>query len=585
MRHESFYVAGKYSDDRLNIQLSWALHPNSFSDCVPVTDDRRDLVLVFYGEDFSGSAKPDARSLIRLYEQLGESFLGRLNGWFSGVLLDFRHRKALLFNDRYGMQRLYYHDSDEAFYFASEAKALLQLVPSLKEVNHDALAEYIAFDCVLGNKSLFRGVSVLPGGSCWNFDPTGRCNKKQYYSADDRESVTQVSADGLIGRLQRVFLDIVPKYVQTSERVAVSLTGGLDSRLIVAAAGNIDGLPAYTYAGARDTFDVRQARQVARVKNLNHSVVRLGRDFFDGFSTFAERTIYISDGEHGVSGAHNLYLSRIARQFAPVRLTGLYGSEVLRQGRILPLAAPVNGLLSHDFIDHVRQAEQRVAEYRQGNPLTAALHRDIPWRGHGSLCIERSQVTVRSPFMDNDLVDLLYGIPNAVRHSKKVQLELIQSLDPQLGRILSNYGHATGRNPAMLSVVRAFLWSLFKADYMYFFDPPSWFVKIEPTLELLHVPQVLCGFRKFEHYRKWYRTIAADYVRDTLLDQKARERSFFNVAFLRKAVDEHLSGKKNHRNVIDKALTLELIVRQLIERKVSTCSMPPDEKVLVRNSP
>ena len=56
-------------------------------------------------------------------------FLEKLNGWFSGVLLDLRAQKLVLFNDRYGVNRIYYHEDASGFYFSSEAKALLKILP------------------------------------------------------------------------------------------------------------------------------------------------------------------------------------------------------------------------------------------------------------------------------------------------------------------------------------------------------------------------------------------------------------------------------------------------------------------------
>ena len=53
-----------------------------------------------------------------------------LNGRFQGLLTDRTRRTALLFNDRYGMQRIYYHQGRDTFYFAAEAKALLAVRPS-----------------------------------------------------------------------------------------------------------------------------------------------------------------------------------------------------------------------------------------------------------------------------------------------------------------------------------------------------------------------------------------------------------------------------------------------------------------------
>src|SRR5262245_14328801 len=393
MHYEPFYRRGTYSDDRMNVRLGWVTHANSFSDCMPAMNEKRDLVLVFYGEDFSGSSAEapfsangedrlrDARHVLRLYEKQGEDFLTKLNGWFTGVLLDLNRRKTVLFNDRYGMQRLYYHESEDALFFSSEAKALLRVIPSSREINLEALGEYAAFDCVLDSKSLFRGISVLPSGSRWSFDQAGRCNKGQYFKPRTLESDAPIrGGDDSVERLKRVFTNILPRYFQSSEPLALSLTGGLDTRLILAAWPDAERMPAYTFAGARDTFDVRQSRRVARARGLTHSVIRLGAKFFETLPELAEDTIYISDGTLGVGGSHNLYLNRLARQIAPVRLTGLFGSEVLREKAILPRAVGVDGLLHQDFLNYVKEAQRSVVTYRQGDLLTAALHRDIPWR-------------------------------------------------------------------------------------------------------------------------------------------------------------------------------------------------------------
>jgi asparagine synthase (glutamine-hydrolysing) len=573
MHHEPFYVSGVHFEDTLNLRLGWVLHANSYCDGMPVFNQRRDIAMVFHGENFpqnSSSRRGGFRTvqdLLTRYEETGRSFLLELNGWFSGVIVDLRQRNVLLFNDRYGMQRLYCHESQDAFFFASEAKSLLRSIPSTRELNTDALAEYVAFDCVLEDKSLFKGISLLPDGSSWTFDDLGRLRKDRYYSPEMLESSKGAKNEqDLVDRLERLFTDKLPDYYEASQKVAVSLTGGLDTRLAVAGAGSGSiGLPAYTFAGPKDTFDVRRSREVARAAGLKHRVIRLESDFFREFPKLAQDTIRISDGTQGIGGTHNLYLNRIARTIAPVRLTGQFGSEVLRQGRILSNAVSVSGLMDPGLNPHINQAEQRGASYRKGNPLTAALHRDIPWRGQGTMSIEQSQIILRSPFMDNDLVELLYRFPNSVRETTKVQMELIQRLNPRLGSIVSDRGYASGRNALGLSAIQLYLWVLFKADYVYFFDMPNWLLRIESAMEFTQVPKLLFGFHKFENYRLWYRRALSEYVADTLLDARTLGRSFFDKKFLQKAVNDHIAGRGNYRIHLDKALTFELIMRTLVE--------------------
>ena len=78
-------------------------------------------------------------------------------------------QKLVLFNDRYGVNRIYYHENADGFYFSSEAKALLKILPDTRQLNLRSLGEVLCCEAVLQNRSLFSGISLLPGGSSWVF--------------------------------------------------------------------------------------------------------------------------------------------------------------------------------------------------------------------------------------------------------------------------------------------------------------------------------------------------------------------------------------------------------------------------------
>src|ERR1035438_8551960 len=126
LRHESFYEAGTWIDESLGVHVGWVARKNSFSDEMPIFNERRDTALVFAGEEFPDPAitsrlterghvlgKSRASYLVHLAEE-DVSFPACLNGRFHGLLTDQRRGLATLFNDRYGMQRIYYHESKEA---------------------------------------------------------------------------------------------------------------------------------------------------------------------------------------------------------------------------------------------------------------------------------------------------------------------------------------------------------------------------------------------------------------------------------------------------------------------------------------
>ena len=67
-------------------------------------------------------------------------------------------KTATLFNDRYGMHRIYYHQAQDAFYFAAEAKAILAVRPELRSVDPDGLGEFVSCGCTLKNRTVFKDI-------------------------------------------------------------------------------------------------------------------------------------------------------------------------------------------------------------------------------------------------------------------------------------------------------------------------------------------------------------------------------------------------------------------------------------------
>jgi len=200
MLYESFYNSGTYTNDKLCVFAGWVCHQGSFSDCMPVWNEKKNLVLIFFGENFTDlelfdqlKAKhhrfdnSNASYLIHLYEEKGIDFLQDLNGCFCGVLVDIQAGKTFLFNDRYGMQRIFYYAGKDAFYFSSEAKALLKVCPELREIDMKGLGEFLSCNCVLENRSLFKNVSLLPGASAWVFGQDDSLKKNCYFMPDTLE--------------------------------------------------------------------------------------------------------------------------------------------------------------------------------------------------------------------------------------------------------------------------------------------------------------------------------------------------------------------------------------------------------------
>ena len=584
MEHESFYVSGTHIDERSGVGVGWVNHKGTFSDCLPIWNERRDVCLFFTGEHFGDYQNElaelgtkghlcDARNasyLVHLYEARGlDGFLEKLNGWFNGVLLDLRDGKVVLFNDRYGLKRLYYHEEADAFYFASEAKSLLKVLPKLRQLDPASFGEFFSCGCTLQNRSLFSGVSLLPGGSKWMFSSGQAVKKAGYFRPETWEQQPPLGGDDYYERLKETFARILPRYFSGERRIAVSLTGGVDSRLVMAwTKAGAGSLPCYTFGGIyRDCMDVKVARQVARLCEQSHQIIPLDRRFLAEFPKLAEQTVYLTDGAMDVSGSPDLFANRFAREVAPVRVTGNYGGEVLRS-LVAFKPMPVDASLFEPGLGkHVANAARTYQQELNPRRLSFVTWKQVPWHHYSRLSLEQSQLTLRSPYLDNDLVSLVFRAPPELATSDELSLRLIADGNPKLSGLGTDRGALHRSSSAVTKLKRSYQQFTFKAEYAFDYGMPDWLAKIDRALAPLHLEKLFLGRHKFYHFRIWYRDALAGYLKEVLLDPHTLGRSYLQGKNVERMVKNHTSGRENHTYAIHRLLTSELIQRQLIERQ------------------
>jgi asparagine synthase (glutamine-hydrolysing) len=579
LRHESFYTTGTWIDETSGVYVGWVARQGSFSDGMPLRNERRDVVLAFSGEEFPepGTAQRlkaqghefngDGPSyLVHLYED-DPSFPAGLNGRFHGLLADRNRGTAVLFNDRYGMHRIYYHQSKDAFYFAAEAKAILAVRPELRQVDSRSVGEFVSCGAVLENRTLFEGIQVLPPASAWVFRDGSLERKGIYFQPREWEEQGTLDPESYYRELRKVFSRNLPRYFAGHERIGMSLTGGLDTRMILACRRSDPGsLPCYTFGSMfRENQDVRVARRVAETCNQPYQVLTTGQEFLAQFPHYAERSVYLADGCVDVGRAPDLYLNEKAREIAPVRMTGNYGGEVLRGVRAFKPTQPVAGLFCPEFLSEVHQAAETYAGIIHGHPVSFAAFRLAPWYLYGVLALEQTQLSLRSPYLDNDFVQTVFRSPASALASNEVCLRLLADGDRALLEIPTDRGLAGNRGRISETVSRGLLEFLFKAEYAYDVGMPQWLARLDHFLSPLRLEDMFLGRHKPFHFRVWYRDALAGYVQEMLLDPCALSRPYIERKGLAAVVRGHLKGDRNYTTEIHKLLTLELLHRLFLD--------------------
>lgn len=569
MRHEAYYVSGTYCNESLGLYVGWVGHPQSYCSFLPMHSDDGNWLLFFYGEHFTsnrrnattgGSRDSDGQAVLRLIEAHGIEAIAQLNGLFHGLLVDVRRSEIVVFNDRYGMQRLYYYREDTATFFASEAKALLAVKPRLRKLDPRGLGEFLSCGCVLENRSLFCDVATLPAATVRVFSRGLLESQHRYFEPNQWESQPKLSVSDFYEAIHEALTCAIRRCVNSTLPVGISLTGGFDTRMIMAYLTS-DGapFPSYTFGGMyRECFDVKIARKVAEICGCEHQVFGLDANFLQFFPSLAEKTIFLSDGCLGATNAYELYLNAMARKVAIVRLTGNLGSEVMRGSRAFKAVSTTHGFVHPDFQAHIDAATRNFNTMNVGHPISFSVFKQAPWYYSNRLSVEQSQVIVRTPFMDNDFVGLCYRQPSDLGDRRKFARRLIAEGSPTLAVLPTDTGNCSFLRHAWAQL-------LFKADYCYKSGMPQWLELMHYVSGPLSPERHLIGRHRFSHFRVWFRNQLAPYVREILLDRRTLARPYFNRDFVERMVHQHIKGERNYTDDIERVLTVELTCRQFLD--------------------
>ena len=571
MQHEPFYRTGTYFAPGIGVYAGWVAHESSASAGQVTLNDTEDLAIILSGECFldensatknngatQGSVSIGER-ILRDYAANGEGCLKRLNGLFSGLIIDKKKSRAILFNDRYGVERLYQAQTKYGLLFASEAKAVLKVAPDTRAFDRRGLGEMLAFGATLKGRTLFRGINLLPGGSAWTYED-GVCCESRYFAPSEWETQPTLNVEDFNAKFDETFRRIVPRYFNGGSGVGISLTGGLDTRMIMAAGPMDRGMPCYTFVGrGKCTRDAQIAAAVAQSCNLGHRSLQIDGDFFADFTRQAEKTVYVTDGCAGVTAAHEIYLNKKARELAPVRMTGNFGSEILRSMSTFKRSGLAPDLVRKDFI---AVEEPGGAGWQSEHPVTFAAFQEIPWSLFGTLAAARSQVVFRTPYLDNEIVELAYQAPVSARSSSSAALHFLQKNNRALAEIPTDRGVVAGGSNLVGALRRMASYLTFKLDYYYNDGMPQWLARWAAGLGRIGEVTGLLGQHKYLHYRTWFRNELAEFVQEQLSAAAAGPCEMWDRESLHRIAREHLAGRGTYTREINAVITLEMVRRQ-----------------------
>ncbi len=283
-----------------------------------------------YEEDEGGhrqgsEGSPSAAACLRAY-QTGPKALAALNGNFALIIYDRERRNVTLVSDRFNTRPLYYFQAGRMLAVSSHIAALTGHPRCPRVLNRQALHELLVYRQVFGKNTIYRGIERLEPASIVTFD--GQLSTPHPYWTPEfraptfsRRDAPAVLADGLRRAARR--------RVSRNLRHGVLLSGGLDSRVILAAAEK--PLDCFT-VGNKENKQVQTARRIAELRGASHHFLTVDPD---GFWTHFQEAVRLTGGMYGCQQNHFLPVLQTIKQTCDVVFTG-HNLEIYFRGTFLP---------------------------------------------------------------------------------------------------------------------------------------------------------------------------------------------------------------------------------------------------------
>ncbi|MBU2574019.1 MAG: asparagine synthase (glutamine-hydrolyzing) [Elusimicrobia bacterium] len=305
----------------------------------PVFNETGDVAVVFNGEIYNyrelrGELEPkhrfktnsDTEVLVHLYEEYGEKFLERLNGMFAFALWDAKTGTMLAARDRVGVKPLFYCDLNGTLLLSSEIKSLLSFTGVPRDIDHEALTDYLSFYYISAPRTIFKHVRRLPQG-CFIKVYKGKVEMRQYwYYRFTPQKMTEAQASE---RIQEALLNSVRRQLMSEVPLGVFLSSGLDSAAITAMMAKL-GVKTRTYTvgyeGGGTYNELDGARLVAKKYGADHHECLLGPEQVKEYLPSVIEHLAEPHGDWTHLAMH--HVSKQSRKDITVALTGAGGDEL-----------------------------------------------------------------------------------------------------------------------------------------------------------------------------------------------------------------------------------------------------------------
>ncbi|GAK59425.1 asparagine synthase, glutamine-hydrolyzing [Candidatus Vecturithrix granuli] len=533
-------------------------------------------------------SKTDTEVIIYLYREYGEQCVQYLRGMFAFAIWDEQQQQLFLAVDRLGKKPIYYYADDYRIVFGSELKCLLQDPTIPKEINYEALYDYLMYLYVPAPKTIFKHIYKLPPAHYLVCKPTGIHGPYEYWDLSFARVEEQHNESYFCEKLIELFEEATRIRLMSDVPLGAFLSGGIDSSGVVAMmAQSTKGQVITTSIG----FEERQfneldfARKVSQQYHTDHfeRVVKA-----DALGILDKIVWHFDEPFADSSAVPTYYVSKLSREKVTVALAGDAGDEnfagyakysidmlehalrtripnVIKQAIITPLAniypqwdwlpQYLRGkfFLTNLTLSHAHgfyRTNTYLTQHEQNQLLSEDFKRSI--HGYDPFTVIEQfykKADTDDPLSKMQYVDIKNYLPGDIL-VKVDRMSMANSLEVRAPMLDHKFMEFVATIPVRFK--------LHGQEKKYI---------LKKALTPYLPPEIL--YRKKHGFEipldKWFRNELKDFSQETLLSSKTYSRGFFQPAYVEKMWQQHQSGQRNFGTNFWTLLMFELWYRRFME--------------------
>ncbi len=267
----------------------------------------------------------DSEVLLHGYEEWGKALLPKLRGMFAFVIWDKNEKKLFGARDIFGIKPFFYYLKGQNFLFGSEIKSFLANPLFEKEFNEERLPEYLCFEYLPDNETLFKHVYKVTPGTCFTWQ-NGKLETETYFKPKfDIDNET--SLEEFENLIDETFKSSVKAHGISDVEVGCFLSGGVDSSFVVHEVKKSHDVKTFTVGYAEEKYsEISAAEEFAKTENVKNYQKKITAEEF--FNIVPTVQYYMDEPLPNPSAISLYFLAQLASEQVKVVLSGEGADEL-----------------------------------------------------------------------------------------------------------------------------------------------------------------------------------------------------------------------------------------------------------------